>query len=269
MIIAHCTIAARLRAAGPVVVLAVLAGGPVVAQTYGAPFAGGEPNPATGPAVPSPAVPPAAVVSGPAPVFVSTPVIQSLTDARSVPSTTPLTTDIEPVLRRDDPVPALGSDSRVERGLRLDPVYLDAAHTVSDTRAWGLPTPPSGQRWVRAYEDAALVGADGVVREVRRGMNWDRRAADAATAVERTTAQRTALPGDRYYDSRCFSQGDPRDRAPLGACPPRGAVEATGNPVAVLRPRTIPGGTTVTTITTPAPTVTTVVVEEYGPADER
>lgn len=263
---AHRTISGSLWAAGlakAVLTSALLTGSAAaVAQSTGAPFAGGAPSVASAP----PSVPPPIVVPTSAPVFESRPVVQSLPVARPLPPVQPSPYTVAPVLRRADAEPVAVGESTggtVERGVRLDPAYLDPAHTVSDTRAWGLPTAPVGLRWVRTWNDAALVDSDGVVREVRRSMDWDRRAAGSAPVYEPTTAR----PGDRFYDPRCFGGGDPRDRSPLGVCPPDERVSAYGSPVPVVRTRTSPGGTTVTTITTPAPTVTTVVVEEYADGD--
>ncbi len=266
MTIARRTIGARLGVGGLTSVLLTF-GSTAVAQSTGAPFAGGAPSVVPAPAMSPPVAPPPIFVPTSVPVFVSQPVVQPLPVARPMPAVQPVRDDVGPVLRRDDPGLSsvgepTGTGRSVERGVRLDPVYLGPAYTVADTRAWGLPPAPIGLRWVRAYDDAALVDADGVVREVRRGMDWDRRAADSAPV------QTTARPGDRFYDPRCFQDGDPRDRSPLGACPPDERVSAYGSPVPVVRTRSVPGVTTVTTITTPAPTVTTVVVEEYGPDDE-
>lgn len=272
MTIARRTISGRFGVGGlanAVLTSALLTGGAAaVAQSTGAPFAGGAPSVVPAPAVSPPVAPPPIFVPTSVPVFVSQPVIQSLPVARPLPPVQPLPSNVGPVLRRDDPGPSAvgeptGTGRRVERGSRLDPAYLDPAHTVSDTRAWGLPTAPIGLRWVRTWDDAALVDSDGVVREVRRGMDWERRFADAEPVFERTTAR----PGDRFYDPRCFGDGDPRDRSPLGPCPPDERVGADGGPVPVVRTRTIRGGTTVTTITTPAATVTTTVVEEYADGD--
>lgn len=268
----------------------VALGSPLAAQpsvqpirpVTGAPFAGDAPTVAPAP----PVAPPIQMEPRPAPVFESVPVIQPLPTAKTpvapvvlTPVADPLPLAVTPPLLNPDtvavapplpdpatlapPLPPAVSEGGAERGLRLDPVFLDAAYTVADTRAWGLPSAPVGLRWVRAYDDAALVGADGVVREVRRDMEWDRRAA-VSPAVDDRAAART---GDRFYDPRCFGGGDPLNRSALGPCPPDASGRVTGRSVAVLRPRMAPGSVTVRTVTTPAPIVTTVVVEEYGPDD--
>lgn len=102
----------------------------------------------------------------------------------------------------------------VAAGVRLPPVFLGDGYVVRDEAAWNLPPAAPGLQWVRYYDDAVLVGRDGVVREVRSGMNWDGQGGYASSLGYRGLDRNeyAGFPGNEAagrdgYDPRCF---DPR-----------------------------------------------------------
>ena len=52
--------------------------------------------------------------------------------------------------------------------------YRDGGYGVSDWRGWGFAPPGPGMAWIRYYDDALLIDADGRVVDCRYGVNWDR-----------------------------------------------------------------------------------------------
>lgn len=112
----------------------------------------------------------------------------------------------------------------VAAGVRLDPVFQRDEYAVRNEAIWNLPPAPAGTRWIRHYDDAVLVGEDGVVREVRRAIGWDDRGVASAAPVYNPVAvagvpdplilvddeplyagSSRDLPG-YSYDPRCFDR---------------------------------------------------------------
>lgn len=71
-----------------------------------------------------------------------------------------------PVLSKE----TLGGNIAV--GMRVPTAILGPDYAVSRTEDWALPTPPPDRRWVRYWDDALLIDGAGVVRDIRRGMDW-------------------------------------------------------------------------------------------------
>ncbi len=107
--------------------------------------------------------------------------------------------DIRETYGRDD-----GAYPPLERGQRLSPAFQSPGYLVRDAGAWGLPPASTGLRWVRYWDDAALIDRDGVVRDVRTGIGWDARAGDSYAAANRDRR----LP----YDEDVLRSGDPVDQ---------------------------------------------------------
>jgi Ni/Co efflux regulator RcnB len=66
-----------------------------------------------------------------------------------------------------------GDYHRPVRGWRMPRAWRDPSLTVADWRGWGFGEPGPGMRWVRYYNDAALVDGDGRVVDCRYGVDWD------------------------------------------------------------------------------------------------
>jgi Ni/Co efflux regulator RcnB len=63
---------------------------------------------------------------------------------------------------------------RPTRGFVLPPYWADPRFTVTEWQAYDLPQPPVGYNWVRYYDDAVLVDANGAVFDVQPSVDWDR-----------------------------------------------------------------------------------------------
>jgi hypothetical protein len=59
------------------------------------------------------------------------------------------------------------------RGWRVPKHYRDRGYVVADWRGWGFGQPGPGMNWIRYYDDALLIDADGRVVDCRYGVNWD------------------------------------------------------------------------------------------------
>ena len=154
-------------------------------------------------------------------------------------------------------------------GVRLPPVFLTPDYAVANPAAWSLPQPYEPLRWVRHYDDAALVDPDGVVRDVRR-TDWSVEAPPGGVVITGTPIAQPVFPPAPIpppvlrpepvlavptgVDPRCFAPDAPapgRNPYLIGPCPydPPG-VEG----YAVNRPTvttvTIDEGPLVTTTTT-------------------
>lgn len=118
--------------------------------------------------------------------------------------------------------PYAGAEQTMERpdgppvaaGVRLPAVFLGDGYAVLDEAAWNLPPAAPGLNWVRYYDDAVLVGREGVVREVRQSMNWDGQGgyasgSDYGAPYGADTAGGLGYPirpdvAGQGYDPRCF-----------------------------------------------------------------
>ena len=127
----------------------------------------------------------------------------------------------------------LGGDIAV--GMRVPATILGPAYAVEWAEDWALPTPPPNRRWVRYWDDALLIDERGIVRDVRRGVDWDEaRLASRYDASERYGApyaddadwdesvpiapERPERYARRRYDPRCFGADDrPKAAAIAGA----------------------------------------------------
>lgn len=63
---------------------------------------------------------------------------------------------------------------RVHRGWRMPPFWVGPRFRIMNWRHYGFAPPPSGGWWIRYYDDALLVGPDGVIRDGRYDVEWDR-----------------------------------------------------------------------------------------------
>jgi hypothetical protein len=108
-------------------------------------------------------------------------------------------------------------------GAKVPKPWRDQRYVVVDWPAYGFPQPGPGMRWMRYYDDAALIDERGRVVDVRHDMMWD--------------APRGAAPGS----------------GPVPAVPqPAYAAPALPVPGTV---RTGPNTTVTTSVTTVAPPV--------------
>lgn len=99
------------------------------------------------------------------------------------------------------------------------PAYWNASRFhVDDWRAYDLPEPPAGYRWVRYYDDAVLIDARGSVYDTEFGVAWDRGGRYAAAEYPRAS-----------YDPRAYQR---RDDGLGGAAVGAGAGGALGAAVA-------------------------------------
>lgn len=105
------------------------------------------------------------------------------------------------------PTPWAGEYLAPMRGTQLEAMFLTSDYIVSNEAAWGLPTAPAGLSWVRYWDDAVLVDRDGVVREVRAGLDWEGRAAFALSGPEALRR-----PDSTPFDPRYSAVGTPLER---------------------------------------------------------
>ena len=63
---------------------------------------------------------------------------------------------------------------RPVRGYVLPAYWNTPRFHVDDWRAFALPQPPVGYRWVRYYDDAVLIDGRGAVYDTEFGVDWDR-----------------------------------------------------------------------------------------------
>ncbi len=66
-----------------------------------------------------------------------------------------------------------GDYRRPVRGWRVPSRYRDRTYFVSDWNGWGFGQPGPGMNWMRYYDDALLIDADGRVVDCRYGVNWN------------------------------------------------------------------------------------------------
>jgi Ni/Co efflux regulator RcnB len=66
-----------------------------------------------------------------------------------------------------------GDYHRPVRGWKVPKHYRDGHYAVADWRGWGFGQPGPGMSWIRYYDDALLIDADGRVVDSRMGVNWD------------------------------------------------------------------------------------------------
>ncbi len=125
-----------------------------------------------------------------------------------------------------------GADYRYRRGGRLPAAFTSPAYGVSDWAGYGLTPPPAGATWVRYYDDAVLIDAEGTVIDAAPDIGW-------------------AQPPRPYQDA---SASDPVvDRSA-----PTYTYSVSPGTVVTRGP---PGQITITTVTTPQTSTTTTVVE--------
>ncbi|GGE81162.1 RcnB family protein [Sphingomonas prati] len=146
-----------------------------------------------------------------------------------------------------------GSYVRLDRGGTMPARFAAPVFRVRDGGRWGLSAPGTGQNWVRYYDDAVLVGADGRIADVRYGVDWNRPGvASQATAAVPTRPRGTVL--ERAYDDG-YQKGFAEGR------------ELSGDGVTVQANRSgYAPGTVVTTTTPGVRTTVTTVTEEIVPA---
>lgn len=125
-----------------------------------------------------------------------------------------------------------GAGFRYRRGGRLPAAFSGPAYGVSDWAGYGLARPPAGATWVRYYDDAVLIDAEGTVIDAAPDIGWTQ-------------------PPRPYQDA---STTDPViDR-------PEPAYTYSVSPGTIIT-RGPPGQITITTVTTPQTSTTTTVVE--------
>lgn len=136
-----------------------------------------------------------------------------------------------------------GGYHRPFRGWRMPRFWLAPGFYVPNYAYYGLPAPGYGRNWIRYYDDAVLVGGDGVVVDTVPGVDWD--------GYDRGP--------DAYYDGPAGGYGyedfgpDYDDRVTWGG-------RYVSGPTVYQVP---PGGTTTIIIQTqPVTTTTRTVVEE-------
>jgi hypothetical protein len=125
--------------------------------------------------------------AGPAPT-VSAPTVATPAPAPALmPGPTPVATPVKTGVA----TPAMMPDAPpfqhrwMNPGAKVPKPWRDQRYALADWPAYGFPQPGPGMRWMRYYDDAALIDERGRVVDVRHDVAWDapRAAAPAYGAV--------------------------------------------------------------------------------------
>ena len=66
-----------------------------------------------------------------------------------------------------------GFPTTIQRGFIVPPMWLGPQFQINNWQSYGFAQPPAGHRWVRYYNDAYLIDANGRVVDTRSGLDWD------------------------------------------------------------------------------------------------
>ena len=112
---------------------------------------------------------------------------------------------------------------RPARGWALPAYWVAPRFAIGDWSGYGLPTPPTGYRWTRYYDDAVLIDPRGSVYDTVSDIAWDRSEPGGyPTLAPQDYAQNDSVyagPDDRGYAARRdgrSSRRDPRRDTGLG-----------------------------------------------------
>lgn len=179
-----------------------------------------------------------------------------------------------------------GAYRRPVRGWVLPPYWVQPDWIIADWAGYGLPRPIRGHGWSRYYDDAVLIDSRGEVYDTIGGVDWDGVDADGVdytwqddgpvVAATRPGAPYAPPPrgGDRrtpVHDGHAppALRHDPADVPPPGYhAPPPPIVTHQGN-ATVTTTTTSPGpGRYADGYYYPAPTVTTIMIQNQPTAGE-
>ncbi|MCW3845829.1 RcnB family protein [Sphingomonas sp. LB-2] len=184
-----------------------------------------------------------------------------------------------------------GGYHRPRRGGQLPPYWLSPNFQIPDYLSFGLSAPPYGFYWVRYYDDAVLVDAQGGVQASVSGIAWSSASASAGAGYASSSASASASAGGYggqqggpigYVDPNPpYYAGPQGGYAPPGAYGPPAVQVSGGCPQVCPQVYTQQGGgygynggyysgggyygggsTTTTVVIQSPPVVTTTIVEE-------
>ncbi len=171
---------------------------------------------------------------------------------------------------------------RIGRGHRIDRFWFSPRFFVGNWGLYGLTAPSYGDRWIRYYDDALLIDRDGVVRDYRYDLDWDRYGEawgydGGAPAYAEEYYEEDRYDDDGAYAEERYDEGYGHDRygAYVGPAPSYQGHQS-GRTVTTTYHGAYPGsaqgyyppGTVITeTIVTTSPTVSshTYYVDEPAP----
>ena len=110
---------------------------------------------------------------------------------------------------------------RPARGWALPAYWVAPRFAIGDWSGYGLPTPPTGYRWTRYYDDAVLIDDRGAVYDSSAGLDWDR---DDRGDPEPTVYAAPSFDAQGYdgrADARVYADRA-ADRGAVGRDTPRG-----------------------------------------------
>ncbi len=111
-----------------------------------------------------------------------------------------------------------GGYRRIGRGQMLPSYWLLDDFLIGDYLAWGIDAPPYGYRWVRYYDDAVLVDAQGRAWDSVGGIAWAGAAASSDDDGSQSYSRSTSSVGAGYPPPGA-------EYAPFPPPPPGGAAQ--------------------------------------------